>query len=191
MRERNLLTAPRNWIRRRPYLLAIIWATLLITGLVLTILASLTDTRLLEIRTFKGTVPPLAEDREAQAVPGAAYEGLGLAEARAADLECGVAVHFLTAVEAREFQMSGRLPPPQLHCQRVAAFLPGFVADVRIENQRTNASTWHFELALFEVATPRRALLLPAAALLLVGGLGLTTSLFQWAIARWLEETRK
>lgn len=191
MREWDLLTASRNWIRRRPNLLAIIWLTLLVTGLVLTISASLTETRFLELRAFEGTVPPLSEGREAQAIPEATYEGLGLAEARAVQLECGVAVHFLTDAEAREFQMSGKLPPAELHCQRVAALLPGSVADVRIENQRTNASVWRFELALFEVAAPRGALLLPAAALLLVGGLGLTTSFFQWAIGRWLEETRK
>jgi hypothetical protein len=191
MREWDLLTGPRGWIRRHPSVLAIIWATLLVTGIILMISALLTETRLVETRAFQGTVPHLAEDRDAQPVPEAIYEGFGLAEGRATELECGVAIHFLSEVEAQEFQRSGALPPPQLHCQRTAVLLPGSVADIRIQNLRLNASAWHFELALFEFSSPRNALLLPAAAFLLVGGLGLTISFFQWAIGRWLEETRK
>ncbi len=58
MREWDLVTASLNWIRRRPNLLAIIWLTLLVTGIVLTVSASLTETRFLELRAFEGTVPP-------------------------------------------------------------------------------------------------------------------------------------
>ncbi|MFQ6012916.1 MAG: hypothetical protein ACE5LS_04660 [Thermoplasmata archaeon] len=191
MRERDLLTSPRNWIHRHPRVLPAIYVSLVITGIILTILASLVDTRFLETRTFQGSVPPLSEGREAQGVPEATYEGLGFTEARASELMCGVAVHFLTDAQSKQYQASGNLPPPQLHCQRNAAFLPGSIADVRVENQRLNASTWSFELDLFEVSRPRSYLFLPAAAVMLVGGIGLAVSFFQWALGRWLEGIRK
>lgn len=187
MREWELLTSPRRWIRRHSRVLPALYAGLVITGVVLTGLASLVETRFLETRAFQGTVPPLSEGREAVGVPEATYDGLGFGEARAAELECGVAVHFLTDAESRQYQASGTLPPPQLHCQRTTALLPGVVADVRIENQRLNASTWRFELDLFEVSPPRSYLFLPATAFMLVGGIGLAISFFQRALGRWLE----
>lgn len=187
MRESDQLTAPRGWIRRHPSVLAAIWATLVVTGIALTILASITETRFFEMRTLQGTVPGLVEGPEAQPVPEAVYEGLGFAEARAGELECGVAVHFLTDAEARQYQMSGILPSPQLHCQRTAVILPGSIADVRVSNQRLNASAWAFQLDLFALSRPRNVLFLPAAAIMLVGGIGLTISFFQWALGRWLE----
>jgi hypothetical protein len=191
MREPDLLTTPRGWIRRHPSILAAIWATLIILGIVLTILASITETRFVETRDVQGTVPPLAEGLEAQQVPEAFYEGLGFAVARAGQFECGVAVHFLTDAEARQYQASGVLPSPQLHCQRGTATLPGSVADVRVTNQRLNASAWQFELDLFALTRPPSLLFLPATAFMLVGGIGLTISFFQWAIGRWLEGIKR
>ncbi len=191
MREPDMLTAPRGWLRRHPSILGAIWATLVITGIALTILASIEETRFVETRTVEGTVPPFAEGPEAQQVPEAIYEGLGFAEARAGDLECGVAVHFLTDVEARQYKASGVLPSPQLHCQRDVAILSGSIADVRVTNQRLNASAWQFELDLFALSRPRSVLFLPATAVMLVGGIGLTISFFQWSVSRWLEGTKR
>ena len=188
MGESDQLSARGGWIRRRhPSVLSAIWATLVVTGIVLTILASITETRFLETRTLQGTVPAFVEGPQAQPVPEATYEGLGFAEARAGELECGVALHFLTDAEARQYEASGILPSPQLHCQGTAAILPGTIADVRVSNQRLNASAWEFQLDLFALSRPQSALFLPASAFMLVGGIGLTISFFQWALGRWLE----
>lgn len=167
---------------------AVAFAGALLLGIFLALLAGVPETSLEDVRTFGGSVPPLAEGGDALLVPDASYTGLGFAEASTSGLACGVGIVFLDNFQWQDFLESGRLPAPQLHCDRSSAQLPGSVAAVLVENQRLNASTWEFELRLYAVSHPYSLYGLPATALLLAGGLGLTALIFQRSLLGWLEE---
>ena len=180
-------TAGLGRVLRSPRVIAALLVACLVLGFVLTSVAAIPEVVLRDTRHFQGQVASFAEGRYALAVPEAAFAGVGFAEASTEGLECGVSIAFLTEAELRAFQNTGDVPPPQLHCGRTTARLPGSVAAVFVENQLQNASDWSFDLALFEVSYPYALLGLPAIGLLLAGGLGLPVLFLQRAIPRWVE----
>ncbi len=170
-----------------PKVVTVVLAACLALGFGLTALAVVPEVMLRDSRHYEGQIGPFAEGRNALAVPGAVFGGLGFAEARADGLACGVGVVFLEDAEWHAFQETGALPGPQLHCDRRAIRLPGSIAAVLVENERQNASNWAFDLALFGVAHPYALYGLPAIGFLLVGGIGLPIALLQRLIPRWIE----
>jgi hypothetical protein len=182
----SLKTRLGRFLRSRK-VMAVLLGVIVILGIVLAALASIPEVTLRETRDLQGQVPALAEGMDALEVPGATYEGMGFAEAKTEGLECGVSIVFLTELEWRQFQATGVLPTPQLHCGRATSRLPGSVAAVFVENQQLNASTWSFTLTLFEVSHPYAIYGLPAVALLLVGSLGLIVLLLQRALLKWVD----
>ncbi len=177
----------RETFRNRPIIVAILLVALVITGFVLVAIASTTEVASMEEQTIEGVVPPLVGDETAQLVPEAIYSDFGFAEARALVLQCGVGIHFLTEPEWRDYQATGNLGQPLLHCERATATLPGSVSAVLVENQRLNASSWAFELTLFEVTRPLALLGLPATVLLIVAGPALALLVLQHVILGWME----
>lgn len=175
-------------IRSRRVVAGILIAFLVI-GFALISLASIPAIGLRENRHFQGQVMPFAEDRDALSVPGAPFDGLGFADATTPGLDCGVGIVFLIESEFVAFQATGQMPPPQLHCDRTAARLPGRIVAVFVENQRQASANWSFDLALFDVDYPYVLAGLPAIGLLLVSGLGLPALFLQWAIPRWMGST--
>src|SRR3990172_30500 len=172
-------------LRSRPVVAGILVACLVI-GIALISVASIPTIAMRETRHFEGQVMAFAQNRDALPVPGAPFDGLGFAEATTPELECGVGIVFLVEPEFVAFQATGLMPPPQLHCDRASARLPGRIVAVFVENQRQSSANWSFDLALFDVSYPYALVGLPAVGLLLVSGLGLPALFLQWAIPRWM-----
>lgn len=179
---------PSRWtalkgLARRPIFLVPLLATLLIIGFVLVALANVTAVESTEERSLQGVAAPFSLEPVTEAV----YEGFGFAQANALQVECGVSFRFLTDLQLQQYEQSGVLPQPQLHCQGVSATLPGSIAAVLVENQRINASLWDIQLVLVHVSRPYALIALPAIAFLLAGGLGFAAYALQWALIRWME----
>jgi hypothetical protein len=177
-------------VLRKPRLIATILVACLVGGFILTIIATVPEYTFRETRHHEGVVDPFTVGRNAAVVPDAAYDGMGFADATTPALDCAVSIVFLTDAERQAFEQGADLPPPQLHCQRTAARLPGAIVAAYVENQGANASSWSIDLDFFAVSHPRAVYGLPAIALFLVSALGVPILLLERVLPKWMESIR-
>ncbi len=119
------------------------------------------------------------------------FSEYGLIESALAIDICGVSFHFLTVGQVEELRESGVLPPPDLHCERTRAILPGNVAYFAVQSTRMQEANYTLFFGFYHFAQPYQILAVPSLFLLLPASVGVIALIWRRALDRMVHEASK
>ena len=170
-------------IRRKLGVILLILA--LASGLVLAFASVISEPRLVGEDTVVGRAS------SGTALVPLNFSEFGLIESALTIDICGVSFHFLTVGQEGEFRDSGVLPPPDLHCERTRASLPGNVAYFAVQSTRMQEANYTLFFAFFQFNQPYQILAFPSLFLLLPGSIVLIALIWRRALDRMVREAGK